>query len=111
MNALFIQYIIQELSDLQAVVETVFQSIFVHRYKDSGEQVRRVCAGHLGTWITLDPVHNVKDEYLKYIGWLCSDKASSVRLEAVRCIDKLLNVSAFLPFFPFFFICVRCLIF
>ena len=54
--------------------------------------VSALCTRHIGTWLALDPTHYFKDDYLKYIGWMCFDYSAAVRKEAVRSVRKLLKV-------------------
>ena len=56
---------------------------------------RALCTRHIGDWLPLDPVRLYKDDYLKYIGWMCFDYSAAVRKEAVRSVGKLLKVSQF----------------
>ena len=59
---------------------------------------RALCTRHIGDWLPLDPVRLYKDDYLKYIGWMCFDYSAAVRKEAVRSVGKLLKVNH--PTFP-----------
>ena len=76
---------------MQAISDGLFDSIFVHRYKDTMPDVRCSCAAHLGEWLPIDPASCFRDEYLKYLGWMCSDRDTNVRREIVKSIDKLLE--------------------
>ena len=40
-----------------------------------------------------DPEFFYKDEYLKYIGWMCSDHDSTVRREAVKSVLKVVSTN------------------
>ena len=70
----------------------MYQSVFLHRYRDSNEAIRVTCAYHIGQWITIDVSELLKDEYLKYIGWLCSEPSRDVRLEAVIALSHVVQV-------------------
>jgi hypothetical protein len=83
---------------LKAMLElsnTIFNSVFVHRYKDSQETLRAQCTRHIGDWLSLDPARLFKDDYLKYLGWLFFDYSSVVRKEAVLSFKKLLQAEAY----------------
>lgn len=67
----------------------IFDSIFAHRYKDFNSSIRANCTRRLGMWILGDPVTMYEDTYVKYLGWMCSDRSSAVRLESIKAISKL----------------------
>ena len=77
---------------MEELCGNIFNSVFVHRLKDSQETVRALCTRHIGNWLPLNPAKYYKDDYLKYIGWMCFDYSAGVRKEAVRSIGKLLKV-------------------
>jgi cohesin complex subunit SA-1/2 len=64
-------------------------SVFVHRYRDSEPLIRKDCVAELGAWIKALPETYLDPQYLRYVGWLLSDKIASVRLESVKCLVKL----------------------
>ncbi|KAF1317834.1 Cohesin subunit sa-1, partial [Globisporangium splendens] len=90
------------------VVDILFTGVIVHRYRDVMPDVRTESAETLGHWIAAMPDHFLKDNYLKYLGWMLNDKEASVRLSVVNLLrsmyeneeftDKLeLFTSRFLP--------------
>ena len=70
----------------------MYQSVFLHRYRDSNVDIRVTCAFHIGQWIAIDVDELLKDEYVKYIGWLCSEPLKEVRLEAVKALAHIVQV-------------------
>ena len=80
------------LKSSELLSSTVFNSIFVHRFKDSHDNVRALCVRRLGDWLSSDPERLYKDEYVKYAGWATFDHAQVVRKEAARSVGKLLHV-------------------
>ena len=80
------------LKNSESLSSTVFNSIFVHRFKDSHDNVRALCVKRLGDWLSSDPERLYKDEYVKYAGWATFDHAHVVRKEAARSVGKLLLV-------------------
>ena len=42
----------------------------------------------------LDPEFFYRDDYLKYLGWLCCDPAGPVRRQAVRAVVRVLNAKS-----------------
>ncbi len=59
--------------------------------------MRAACAFHLGEWIASDVTEVLKDEYLKYIGWLCSERCGAVRSEAVNALSKIVHATESCP--------------
>lgn len=82
----------QELEKLLELCNTLFNSIFAHRIKDSNEIVRMVCLQHVNEWVLFDVKRDIKVETLKYIGWACSDHSAVVRLAAIDALDELMQV-------------------
>lgn len=69
----------------------MFNSILVHRFKDSHERVRIVCTKVLTDWMIQDPPNYCIDEYLKYICWMTFDPSAEVRKESLISLGKLLE--------------------
>ena len=63
-----------QLKDLQEVMNTIFSSVFVHRYRDNRPEIRALCIAELGVWMRDYGVVYLNDHYLKYIGWTLYDK-------------------------------------
>ena len=80
------------MNELEELSTNLFNSVLIHRLRDTQEIVRIQCTRHLGDWMALDPDRFYKDEYFKYIGWMCYDHTGAVRREAVRSFGKLLKV-------------------
>lgn len=78
---------------MQDMGNTIYQSVLLHRYRDTADSVRASCAHHLGEWISGDVTDVLKDEFLKYIGWMCSERSAAVRLEAVLSFSKIVQKS------------------
>ncbi len=76
---------------------TIFNSVLVHRLKDFQESVRVVAVRSLRAFLLFDPKNSLRLEYLKYVGFSCSDYADSVRLEAVRIVAALLREERLAP--------------
>ena len=77
---------------MEELSSNIFNSVFVHRFKDSHDHVRALCVRRLGDWLTADPARLFKDEYVKYAGWATFDHNGAVRRQAVRSLAKLLHV-------------------
>ncbi|KAJ3416390.1 hypothetical protein HDV05_001958 [Chytridiales sp. JEL 0842] len=73
---------------LEQHMSDMFDSVFVHRYRDSDPTIRQECIKELGVWIQTCPEIYLDASYLRYIGWMLSDKNAHVRLEALRSLLK-----------------------
>eukprot|EP01038_Epipyxis_sp_PR26KG_P011492 gene11492-15391_t len=82
---------VKELSDYYEEANNIFNSIFVHRMKDTHEEIRALCTNHINDWILFDMNRPYKIENAKYLGWMCSDHSNAVRLNAVRSLIDLLQ--------------------
>ena len=81
-------------------LNSIFQSIFIHRSKDFNEDIRLNCLQHLPNFIGFDVVKPIKTEYLKYLGWACNDYSNHVRVAAIRVMHSLIQVLHFLSLYP-----------
>ncbi|RUS13074.1 STAG domain-containing protein, partial [Endogone sp. FLAS-F59071] len=74
---------------LGEVLTDFFDGVFVHRCRDVEPIIRSECIRDLGTWMIKHPTQFLDASYLRYLGWLLSDKSPSVRLEAIRSLERL----------------------
>jgi cohesin complex subunit SA-1/2 len=81
----------QSLDHYNNLVSTIFNTIFVHRYKDHFPIIRTTCAFYLGQFMLADPVQFLEDTYLKYLGWLANDKVAVVRRAVVNALLAVLT--------------------
>lgn len=67
----------------------------MHRVKDFHEEVRVTALQHLIDFVRFEPSAKkpLRVEYLKYLGWACSDFCSQVRMDAITSIQELAEVS------------------
>lgn len=61
----------------------------MHRYRDLDPHIRAECVRAMGHWFTHYPAHFLDASYLRYVGWVLSDSATPVRLEAVRALSSV----------------------
>ncbi|TMW62186.1 hypothetical protein Poli38472_009679 [Pythium oligandrum] len=73
----------------------LFNAVLVHRYRDVMPEVRLESVQTLGAWATTLPDHYLKDNYLKYLGWMLNDKSADVRLGVVKMLRELYENEAF----------------
>jgi cohesin complex subunit SA-1/2 len=96
------------LKELDEIITHIFSNIFINRSKDVVDIIRSTCSYHLGEWISIDPERLnsfsspftnyrwIDEDYLKYIGWMSSDRSSVVRLEALESFLKVVAVTSWI---------------
>lgn len=76
-------------ADLEDVVEAlVIKGVFIHRYRDSDMFIRQNCLQALADMTCRRPDIFLSDKYLKYFGWMMSDKAELVRIAALSGLNR-----------------------
>ena len=76
-------------ANLEETVETlVIKGVFIHRYRDSNMFIRATSIQALDEMVVRRPDLFLKDKYLKYFGWMLSDKAECVRIAALRAMNR-----------------------
>ncbi|KAJ6260497.1 hypothetical protein Dda_4723 [Drechslerella dactyloides] len=70
-------------------ITDIYESIFVHRYRDVDAKIRAECIHELGIWIVRLPSTFFEASYLRYLGWVLSDTAVNVRSEVIRALIRL----------------------
>lgn len=72
-------------AELEEIVQTsVFQGVFIHRYRDSNPYIRIDSLKFLSKLTLLRPDLFLENKFLKYFGWMASDKEALVRLAALQ---------------------------
>ena len=69
--------------DESVIENTMINGIFVHRYRDSSPHIRAASIQALSIMTLQRPEMFLRDKYLKYFGWMMSDKVVTVRLAAI----------------------------
>ncbi|KAJ3010569.1 UNVERIFIED_CONTAM: hypothetical protein HDU68_002078, partial [Siphonaria sp. JEL0065] len=82
---------------LEKHVGDYFDSVFVHRYRDTDPTIRTECIHALGTWIHKLPSTFLDPTYLRYLGWMLSDASPAVRLESVKALLVLYEIDSMVP--------------
>ncbi|KMV66290.1 cohesin [Encephalitozoon cuniculi EcunIII-L] len=85
------------------VVETMYDEVFLVRFRDVDFNIRAVCVEFMCEWVVSVPGIFNSSCYLKYIGWALSDKNDTVRRRGVssciRLVQKKISVQAFVSRF------------
>lgn len=68
----------------QVVLETIVPGVFMRRYRDSDPYIRAACIDALANMTLQRPDLFLTDTYLKYFGWMMSDKHPVVRVTAIK---------------------------
>jgi cohesin complex subunit SA-1/2 len=71
------------VADLEEIVKDTILGVFMNRYRDSNMYIRANSLRALGTYTLIRPDMLLVGSYLKYFGWLLSDKETCVREQAV----------------------------
>lgn len=74
---------------LEYLMRDIFDTVFVHRYRDIDPKIRAECIRELGQWMDILPSFFFELQYLRYFGWLLSDTHGSTRLEVVKSLLNL----------------------
>lgn len=72
-----------------ATVLTIYEAIWIHRYRDASVDVRVESITALGGWMESQPHVFIADEFLKYLGWTLNDKTSECRRVTVTTLLML----------------------
>ncbi|KAF9119033.1 hypothetical protein BGW39_000659 [Mortierella sp. 14UC] len=73
-------------------IDEIFVSVYVLRWRDVDPLVRSDCVRELGQWMVAYQEYFIASSYLKYLGFVLSDKAAVVRLEALKVLTKLYEI-------------------
>ena len=71
----------EDLEEL--VIGNIMQGVFMHRYRDSNMHIRAFALESLSKMTLMRPDIFLGDKYLKYFGWMLSDKCACVRQSAI----------------------------
>ncbi|KAI8916054.1 STAG domain-containing protein [Gorgonomyces haynaldii] len=77
------------------LVKSLFDIIFVHRYRDIDPVIRADCIKELGKCVLYCSHLFLDTQHVRYLGWMLSDKSSQVRMEALKSISKLFEQDEF----------------
>lgn len=74
---------------LDEQINSWFETVFIHRYRDVDPRIRVDCVQALGQWISTYPEFFFDGTYLRYLGWVLSDTNAPTRLEVVKELQRL----------------------
>lgn len=79
----------EKIENVHKMIDSFFESIFVHRYRDTGADIRVASVTALSRWMTVHPEQFLTDNYLKYLAWTLFDRVPEVRHAALRGLQDL----------------------
>ncbi|KAF7550921.1 hypothetical protein G7046_g7868 [Stylonectria norvegica] len=79
---------------LKESIDSFFETVFVHRYRDVDPKIRTECVDALGSWIWDLPTVFMEPGYLRYLGWMLSDTNAPTRQEVLKQLSRILKKSA-----------------
>lgn len=74
---------------VESMLEDIFQSVYIHRYRDVDFRIRVECVTALGTWITTAPEIFFTSQHIRYLGWVLSDPSAATRAEVIKQLSRL----------------------
>jgi cohesin complex subunit SA-1/2 len=77
------------VASVEALLQSIYTSLFTHRFRDADAAIRAECITSLGDWALAYPSFFLKDYYLKYLGWALNDKDAPVRGAALGALRGL----------------------
>lgn len=75
-------------------IQSFFDTVFVHRYRDVDPRIRVECVEALGNWIWHLPTVFLEPGYLRYLGWMLSDTNAGTRQEVLKQLGRLFKRDA-----------------
>eukprot|EP01117_Protostelium_nocturnum_P016851 TRINITY_DN6750_c0_g1_i1.p1 TRINITY_DN6750_c0_g1~~TRINITY_DN6750_c0_g1_i1.p1 ORF type:complete len:1165 (-),score=589.72 TRINITY_DN6750_c0_g1_i1:42-3536(-) len=79
----------ENVEELSGFIDALYRQLFYLRYKDVVPEIRAICIEALGEWILSNQSYFLEDQYLKYVGWLLSDKDPKVRVKALEVVHSI----------------------
>ena len=73
----------------ESILTDLFDTVYVHRYRDVDPKIRVDCVAALGTWIATAPDIFFGGQYLRYLGWVLSDTSAPTRAEVIKQLTRL----------------------
>ena len=68
---------------------SIFDTVYVHRYRDVDPKIRVDCVTALGNWIVTLPDKFFEGIYLRYLGWVLADTYAPTRAEVIKQLTRL----------------------
>ncbi|KAK9452377.1 uncharacterized protein V1518DRAFT_411086 [Limtongia smithiae] len=86
----------QKMEVIDEIMHDIFDTIFVHRYRDIDFKIRTECMRELGKWMETFPDTFFEGQYLRYMGWMLSDAQAATRLAVIKGLGKLYGDSYYI---------------
>eukprot|EP01091_Cochliopodium_minus_P005699 TRINITY_DN1559_c0_g1_i2.p1 TRINITY_DN1559_c0_g1~~TRINITY_DN1559_c0_g1_i2.p1 ORF type:complete len:778 (-),score=269.90 TRINITY_DN1559_c0_g1_i2:661-2994(-) len=86
---------IENIKALETMIQSIFNSVVVHRYRDVFPPIRSQSVEAIGRWCINYPAHFLKNVYTKYLGWTLYDTVAEVRLSSLKAVKKIYSNEEF----------------
>lgn len=71
------------------VVNDIYDTVYVNRYRDVDPRIRVECVTALGNWILTLPDTFFSGQYIRYLGWVLSDTSAPTRAEVIKQLSRM----------------------
>lgn len=71
------------------IVNDIYDTVYVNRYRDVDPRIRVECVSALGDWILTLPDTFFSGQYIRYLGWVLSDTSAPTRAEVIRQLSRM----------------------
>jgi cohesin complex subunit SA-1/2 len=78
-----VKYLDETVASLEEIIKNDIMSVFLKRYRDNNEYIRAESLKALSSFSLVRPDIFLCSSYLKYFGWMLSDKNANVRISAI----------------------------
>ncbi|TAQ88730.1 hypothetical protein B7494_g2941 [Chlorociboria aeruginascens] len=72
-------------------LKEIFDTVYIHRYRDVDPKIRLECVEALGDWILTLPGTFFDGSYLRYMGWMISDANSQMRQGVIKKLKTIMR--------------------
>ena len=71
------------------IVNDIYDTVYVNRYRDVDPRIRVECVTALGNWILTLPDTFFSGQYIRYLGWVLSDTSAPTRAEVIKQLSRM----------------------
>lgn len=71
------------------IVNDIYDTVYVNRYRDVDPRIRVECVTALGNWILTLPDTFFSGQYIRYLGWILSDTSAPTRAEVIKQLSRM----------------------
>lgn len=71
------------------IVNDIYDTVYVNRYRDVDPRIRVECVTALGNWVLMLPDTFFSGQYIRYLGWVLSDTSAPTRAEVIKQLSRM----------------------